>query len=479
MVEELAALAAVLGRVARRRPRDALLARPAGVIGRACDGMVGAGVHTPNHRWKMASALLLADRLYPHSAWRAEAQAYLDEGIDIDADGEYSERSTGGYNHVCDRAMILIGRALGRQEYLEYADRNLRHMLYLIHPDGTLVTSYSRRQDRNKPVGIERYMELYWSRDDGRRRPVPLCGGNGTGTPARFGNTNPRLPAGAINPTAIPRLRTIAPRGSGGSGGRGKEIAPPTSEGLGAFALWLRYFADAAGRPAPPRSPCRRTTKSIRRRGRPAATGGRTEPDGHERHQRRAGPASGAGPEIGLRIAAGFAPDGQFVSPGIVGSGDSYSLRSNHQCVYFGPGPDRLPAVDYRTRPGFKRRVYVAAELTMTLEIVRAGDRVELHLTTEGCPGVAVEMALQLRGAEKVECDGQIEDAPGDHKRYLNAGRLTVTGPTHVLEIGPGAAEHDATELRGVHGSSGRDAVCIRLVTPIDHTLTVTARPRK
>jgi len=107
---------------------------------------------------------MAADRLWPKVIWRGEAQAYLDEGIDIDADGEYTERSTGCYNHTCDRAMILLARTLGRADYAEYADRNLEHMLYLLHPDGTLVTNYSRRQDRDQAVGIERYFPLYWCR---------------------------------------------------------------------------------------------------------------------------------------------------------------------------------------------------------------------------------------------------------------------------------------------------------------------------
>ena len=440
MVEELAPLYAVLRDCCEpSRPRDRLLEGLGRILVRACDGMARGGVHTPNHRWKMASALALADRLWPHESWRREAQAYLDEGIDIDEDGEFTERSAGCYNQVCDRALILLGRALGRGDLLECADRNLRHMLYLLHADGTLVTNYSRRQDRDTSVGVERYLLLYWYR--------ALTAGDGLfWSAAELG---------------LQRLLREAP-------GR-----------LGGLAMWLRFFREA-GEMAPPAP--------------------RALPDEYEKRfeevgvlRRRSGAQSltimagsadllavrfGAGPEIGGRVCAAFAPRGQLIAEEIEGEGGRYSLRSQHACEYYGPGPDTLPATDRRARPAFSRRVFVATELAMTLQVEAFDEGLRLRLRSQGCGRVPVELALRIRQAEKIEAGGRLARDAETGKHFFGRGELIVRGPTHALRIGPGADEHNVTQIGTGEPYPGRDAYCIRLVTPVDATLTIRAAPR-
>ena len=68
------------------------------LIQTAAPGMAAGGFHTPNHRWVLVAALAQAQALYPELEVSATVDAYLDESIDINADGEYSERSTGVYN---------------------------------------------------------------------------------------------------------------------------------------------------------------------------------------------------------------------------------------------------------------------------------------------------------------------------------------------------------------------------------------------
>ncbi len=439
MVEDLVVLYEVLRDCAEPSARrEEFLARLESIIVPACEGIARGGVHTPNHRWKAASALALADRLWPHETWRAEAQAYLDEGIDIDEDGEFTERSTGCYNYVCDRALILLGRTLGRKDYFALADRNLEHMLYLLHADGTLVTSYSRRQDRGTTVGVDRYLLLYWYR--------AMMGGDG-----RFGSA------------AELCLRRI-------DEGRG------TVAGL---ARWLRYFREAGEKPplAPEPLPedyeARFDAAGVLRRRR----GGRSL-------TLMAGwddvlaVRFGAGPEITLRIAAAFAPRGQFRAEGIEGRDGRYRLRSHHACEYYGPGPDALPAGDWRSRESFSRRVFVGAELTMHLDVEPAGGGLRLRLHTAGCPRVPVEAAFVIRDAEEVEATGELEFHGETRKHFLNAGELMVRGRGHMVRVGPGVAEHDLPEIPTAGALPAHGAYCIRPVTPADVTIHIRPQPR-
>lgn len=115
-------------------------------------GMIGRGFHTPNHRWVVCSALAQAMSLFPELPAQEYVTAILDEGIDINADGEFTERSTGIYNAVCNRSLRLMADHLDRPELLDHVRKNLDLMTHLFHGDGTVVTSISNRQDRGQRV---------------------------------------------------------------------------------------------------------------------------------------------------------------------------------------------------------------------------------------------------------------------------------------------------------------------------------------
>ncbi len=117
-------------------------------IGAGGQALVTGGVHTPNHRWVICSALARINSLFPSKKYVDRIDDWLDEGIYIDQDGQYPERSTGIYSHVENSAFVTMARLLNRPKLLEPVRKNLDMTMYYMHPDGELETVGSRRQDQ-------------------------------------------------------------------------------------------------------------------------------------------------------------------------------------------------------------------------------------------------------------------------------------------------------------------------------------------
>ena len=126
-----------------------------------CEGVMNGGFHTPNHRWAIAACLKHAARICGREDFSRKADVYLGEGLDIDENGEFAERSTGTYNAVNDDQMLRLYLATGDRTYLEAARSNLYMMLSYIDPDGSVFTQNSTRQDNGKKVYLEGYWGLY------------------------------------------------------------------------------------------------------------------------------------------------------------------------------------------------------------------------------------------------------------------------------------------------------------------------------
>lgn len=125
-------------------------------------GLITGGFHTPNHRWVICCALGMLYKIFGDEALKVRAGDYLNEGIDINEDGEWTERSNGVYNAVSDLYMIHIGEIWGVERAFEAVIKNLDMMKYLLHPDDYIVTEYSTRQDRGQIASLDaRYTIAY------------------------------------------------------------------------------------------------------------------------------------------------------------------------------------------------------------------------------------------------------------------------------------------------------------------------------
>lgn len=71
--------------------------------------MLTGGCHTPNHRWVLCAALGFLHEIFDLEEAVRRAEQWMDEGMDITPDGEWTERSNGIYSAVSD--IMLIHRA--------------------------------------------------------------------------------------------------------------------------------------------------------------------------------------------------------------------------------------------------------------------------------------------------------------------------------------------------------------------------------
>jgi len=124
----------------------------------ATPALIGGGVHTPNHRWELSAALARLHLLTPHPALADRIDQWLAEGVDIDADGLYSERSANYAAHVSNPSLLAIADAAKRPDLVDAVERNLDATLDLLLPDGSVETVLSRRQDQSWPVPLATYL---------------------------------------------------------------------------------------------------------------------------------------------------------------------------------------------------------------------------------------------------------------------------------------------------------------------------------
>ncbi|MCF4122451.1 hypothetical protein L1785_15845 [Antribacter sp. KLBMP9083] len=118
------------------------------VLRRALPALVTGGVHTPNHRWEIAGALAGLGTLVDAPEALERAREWLAEGIDVDADGIYSERSPIYAAYVSNPSLLTLAAALGRDDLTDVVHANLHAQLDLTTPDGVVETVHSRRQDQ-------------------------------------------------------------------------------------------------------------------------------------------------------------------------------------------------------------------------------------------------------------------------------------------------------------------------------------------
>jgi hypothetical protein len=127
----------------------------------AGEALTVGGIHTPNHRWVVCASLTRINELFPNEKYIKRINQWLAEHIDLDPDGQYTEKSTNGYSPIVNRSLITMADGLNKPELLEAVKKNLIMTFYYVHPNGEVVTEASNRQDKGTIGNMHKYYDVY------------------------------------------------------------------------------------------------------------------------------------------------------------------------------------------------------------------------------------------------------------------------------------------------------------------------------
>jgi hypothetical protein len=401
-------------------------------IERGASALTTGGIHTPNHRWVVVSALARCHHLSPDPRYVARVDQWLAEGIDLDKEGQFAERSTGIYNAISDRALLTAGRLLDRPVLFEPVRKNLEAMIYFLHADGEVATDISRRQDRFQPATLRPYYHAYryMARHDRNGRFATVVNNLERDHLAQLGGE-------LLYFLEIPELRQQLPA---------REELP---------ADYDRYFPLAG-------------FAHVRRGERSATILGGDSRFFSFRH-------GGAVVEA-VRLASAFFGKGQFAAP-LTRSGSAYRLEQELEGYYLQPldPGDRRADGNWQAMPNSRRDHSNLCRLRSRVEISERENGFELSLNVGGTDGVPVTVEITLRPGGQL-AGGAVAPLPGVPDAYLlGDGFATYELAGRRLRIGPCFRRHSWTQLRGAEPRLPGVTLYLTDFTPSNKTIQIAA----
>ena len=430
-------------------------------IVKAAAALASGGVHTPNHRWVISAALAQINHLYPNQQYVARIADWLGEGVFIDADGHYPERSM-TYSYVENRSLLTMGRLLNKPALFAPVKKNLEMTYYYMEPDGSLVTTDSRRQDQYLTKNIVSWYLLYryFAIRDNNRQFAAIA----KSIEQMEGFNEEILDTSLFHFLETPLLQ--------------KEMPAPIQLSVEYEKLF--------------------TTSHLARirRGNTSATifGGVDWPliiaSGRSDSPNFFSYRKGKAALKYLRLSSDFFSMGYFYSEGLKKKGNSFILHKKQTVPYYQPLPKNLRNAkgDYQLSPSTdgrfwnkmafeKRPVSNVKTLETTITVTDADDRTSLHFLITGMPGVAV--TLELCFNEGGQLSGTTTAAGNNENYFLENGEGKFEYKGDTIHFGPGnIVGRKLTNLEGerysTHFGNLRTSgthVYITGITPFEHTL--------
>jgi len=430
-------------------------------IKNAAGAMVTGGVHTPNHRWVICSALAQINELYPDVKYVERIDEWLAEGIYINEDGHFPERS-GNYSAVIDRTLLTMSRLLNRPELLDPVRKNLTTYYFYTEPNGDLVSIDSRRQDQWYTSTITKfylqYRQLAINDNDGMFASI-----------AKKIESLPDFEKEILSRSLIYFMEN-------------PELQKPLPPLVKVSDDFEKFFKLA--------------NLARIRHGSTSVTifGGNDKPvivsSGRSSNPNFLTYRKGLSMMKYMRLSTSFFRMGYFRGDGVSNEGQKYTLTETKEAYYYQPMPKsmRKSDGDYELSQSIDRRFWNKMDfdsrertnvqkLVTSIDITENNGTVNLDFKVGGPPNVAVTIEMCFdEGGELINTEKHGED-----NYLLKAGYGEYAVGDDKITFGPGKNEHQRisrleSEQYSYHqGSLRTEGVHVYLTghTPFSHKMTI------
>ena len=417
------------------------------LVDRCADGILAGGFHTPNHRWVLSAALSLCSELTGREDCLVKMRALLNEGIDCDEEGEYTERSSGVYNVICDRALITLAQLRGMTELYAHVARNLRMIFKYIEPDWTINTINSTRQD----VGTAPDWRIYYS--------IYLY------MALQTGDEEFRWMADRMLEQSQGQLLLDEERASR------RELAYFEFMPFWEMDARLQNEWTADGTRAPSFDYVKHFVQSgiVRaRRGNFSLTLLEKRPvfammqfGGHTAY---------------FRLAGTFYAHGQFAADAIEETEDGFLLTYRRRWGYKGPLPEKPETTDWNRMDHSKRPDVMMQDFVFNVHVRLLENGASFHVTTEGVECVLTKFEILLQpGACYATGDMEMRAHGGDYVYQKGDAAFYQYADHTKLRIEGGCWKHSFGEKmrNSLQGDEKSFFVAMTAQTPMDETFTL------
>jgi len=386
------------------------------------------GIHTANHRWVVCSALARVNSFFPNQEYVARIDEWLSEGVDMDPDGQYTERSVSIYSPTCDDMFLTIGRLLNRPGLLDVVRKNLEMTLYYIQPGGEVLTDASGRQDNAQIGYLNRYYYSYkyFAIKEGNSVFAAVC-------------------------DLI------------------EEQMPEKISRFISFLLEDPIFEESLPRPAGiPDNYFKRFSHSgvfrIRR--------GATDISVIEQNPTFLSFMKGNAVMQSMRLAAAFfGSRGQFIAEKCEVVGEKIVMSRTHTHGYYQPFPEdrRVGDGDWDKMPRSERPTSELQTINYQISIIESNGKLSIDISIDGTAHVPVSLEMSFRKGG--ELSGVTPDRHNEDSYFLESGNGEYKHGNNMIKFGPGVTTHKWAQMRGMLPKQEGISVYLTGYTPFKHTI--------
>ena len=393
------------------RSRDSLTAQEAELLAKmdailhaGGRGLLEGGFHTPNHRWAIASLLSICGKLYGEQDLTEAAFVYLNEGIDCNADGEYSEKSAGNYNGVNNEAMLLLAEALEDASFEQHVIRNLRMMLTYWEPDDSIFTANSTRFDKDLLVYPSEY---YWSY---------LYLGARYGIPEFLAMANYIFKITEEKNLLAPNFLTrymLHP-----------ELIDVESEVCGIPTDYRAWYADSG--------------IARVRRGSYTYTVMRDKSNFLYVHNGHI--------KLAVKLGGSFCEHRAFKAETMEERDGEFHLHQTMRGWYYLPFPQKPATSDWWKMDNAARPKKLGPDMDIHVIIRETAEGIDLDIQTSGVEGAPWRIELAFSGIDRISNEHMTMPVHGDEVLVLKDSCFTVSNRVSSMEVGPAFGFHHFTD---------------------------------